>query len=322
MHRFSTSLSTLAALTALTVALVLVVPVTGSAQSDRNREREREESQDAQSRVDTTFAFNKNGSVDLTEVSGDVVVNAWDRNEARVRAYAERGHIRTSLSSSRLSLEVEPVRGRIGDSKLEVWVPVGVRVVAHSTSGDVTVKGTKAEVDARSTSGDVIVTDATDHIVIESVSGDVRASQLNGDVRSESVSGTIEIRDATGEVRAETTSGDVSLIGVTSRSVFATTVSGEVDYDGTVDNNGRYEFHSHSGGIRLGIPESTSAQFSVETFSGSLDSEFSITLQPGQRSTGRPRRFEFKLGSGSARITAESFSGDIVLARRAARRER
>jgi len=319
MHRFSTSLSTLAALTALSVALV--VPVTGSAQSDRNREREREESQDAQSRLDTTFAFNKNGSVDLTEVSGDVVVNAWDRNEARVRAYAERGRIRSSLSSSRLSLEIEPVHGRIGDSKMEVWVPVGARVVARSTSGDVTVKGTRAQVDARSTSGDVVVSDATDQVTIESVSGDVHGSQLNGDVRSESVSGTIEIRDASGPVRAETTSGDVSLLGVTSASVFATTVSGEVEYDGTVDNNGRYEFHSHSGDIRLGIPESSSAQFSVETFSGSLDSEFPITLQPGQRSTGRPRRFEFKLGSGSARITAESFSGDIVLARRA-RRER
>ena len=81
------------------------------------------------------------------------------------------------------------------------------------------------------------------------------------------------------------------------------------------------EFHSHSGDIRLGIPESSSAQFSVETFSGSLDSEFPITLQPGQRSTGRPRRFEFTLGKGGARVTAESFSGDIVLARRA-RRER
>jgi len=319
MPRFSSSLSTLAALAALSVALM--APVTGSAQSDRNRERERDDFQDAQSRLDTTFAFNKSGSVDLTEVSGDVVVNAWDRNEARVRAYAERGRIRSTLSSSRLSLEIEPVHGRIGDSKMEVWVPVGVRVVARSTSGDVTVKGTKAEVDARSTSGDVVVTDATDHITVESVSGDVRAAQLKGDVRSESVSGTIEIRDATGEVRAETTSGDVSLLDVTSRSVFANTVSGEVEYDGTVDNNGRYEFHSHSGDIRLGIPESSSAQFSVETFSGSLDSEFPITLQPGQRSTGRPRRFEFKLGSGSARITAESFSGDIVLARRA-RRER
>jgi DUF4097 and DUF4098 domain-containing protein YvlB len=319
MPRFRSALFTLVALAAIAVALT--VPVTGSAQSDRNRERERDDSQDAQSRLDTTFAFNKNGSVDLTELSGDVVVNAWDRNEARVRAFAERGRIRSSLSSSRMSIDVEPVRGRTGDSKLEVWVPVGVRVVARSTSGDVTVKGTKAEVDAHSTSGDVVVSGATDRVTIESVSGDVRGSQLNGDVRSESVSGTIEIRDASGPVRAETTSGDVSLLGVTSRSVFATTVSGEVEYDGTVDKDGRYEFHSHSGDIRLGIPESASAQFSIETFSGSLDSEFSITLPPGQRVTGRPRRFEFTLGGGSARITAESFSGDIVLGRRV-RRER
>jgi DUF4097 and DUF4098 domain-containing protein YvlB len=299
------------------LALTLMLPAAASAQSDRHRDRDREESQDAQSRVDTTFSFSRTGAVELTEISGDVIVNAWDRNEARVRAYAERGRVRTSISSSRLSLEVEPVRGRLGDSKIEVWVPAGVRVVARSTSGDVTVKGTKAPVDARSTSGDVVVTDATDRIAIESVSGDVRASQLSGDVRSESVSGTIEIRDATGSVRAETTSGDVSLLGVTSRSVYATTVSGEVEYDGTIDGNGRYEFHAHSGGIRLEMPESTSAQFSVETFSGSLDSEFQITLLPGQRTTGRPRRFEVTLGSGSARVIAQSFSGDIVLARRA-----
>ena len=300
------------------LAIALMFPAPASAQSDRNRERERDESQSAQSRIDTTFAFNRSGSVDLTEISGDVVVNAWDRNEARVRAYVERGRIRSSMSSSLVSLEIEPVRGRVGDSKLEVWIPVGARVTARSTSGDVTVKGTKSPVDARSTSGDVVVTDATDRITVESVSGDVRASQLSGDVRSESVSGTIEIRDATGPVRAETTSGDVSLLGVTSRNVYATTVSGGVEYDGTIDNTGRYEFHAHSGDIRLEIPESANAQFSVETFSGSLDSEFPITLPPGQRSTGRPRRFEFALGNGSgARIIAESFSGDIVLARRA-----
>jgi len=301
------------------LAITVMLPPTASAQSDRNRDRERarEESQDAQSRIDTTFAFNRNGDVDLTEISGDVIVNGWDRNEARIRAYAERGRFRSSISSSRLSLETEAVRGRVGDSKIEVWIPVGARVVARSTSGDVTVKGTKSSVDARSTSGDVVVSDATDRITIESVSGDVRASQLSGDVRSESVSGTIEIRDATGPVRAETTSGDVSLLGVTSRNVYTTTVSGEVEYDGTIDTSGRYEFHAHSGDIRLGIPESASAQFSIETFSGSLDSEFPITLLPGQRTTGRPRRFEFTLGSGSARIIAESFSGDIVLARRA-----
>ena len=299
------------------IAVVALPPCIVGAQSNRDREREREEPQDVQSRIDTTFTFSRTGVVDLTQVSGDVIVTAWDRGEARIRAYAERGRIRSSLSSSRLTLEIESVRGRVGDSRFEVSVPVGVRVLARSTSGDVTVKGTKGPVDARSTSGDVTVTEATDRVVIESVSGDVHASQLTGEVRSESVSGTIEIRNASGEVRAETTSGDVSLLGVTSRSVFATTVSGEVEYDGTIDANGRYEFHSHSGDIRLEIPESSGAQFTVETFSGSLDTEFKLTLQPGQRSTGRPRRFEFTLGNGSARVTAESFSGDVVLARRA-----
>ena len=299
------------------LALTAVAPTALSAQ--RNRDREREESQDAQSRIDTTFAFNKDGVIELTQISGDIVVNAWDRREVRIKAYAERGRIRSSLSSSRLSLEVESVRGRIGDSRFELSVPVGVRVTAHSTSGDVSVKGTKGAVDARSTSGDVIVTDATDRIIVESVSGDVHASQIDGDLRSESVSGTIEIRDARGEVHAETTSGDVSLLGVTSRSIVASTVSGDVEYDGTIEANGTYDFRSHSGGIRLEIPEGSGARFSVETFSGSLDSEFSITLQPGQRVTGRPRRFEFTLGNGSARVTAESFSGDVVLARRARR---
>ena len=103
---------------------------------------------------------------------------------------------------------------------------------------------------------------------------------------------------------------------MTSRSVTASTVSGEVDYDGTIDANGRYEFHSHSGDVRLEIPETSGAQFQIETFSGSLDTEFPLTLQPGQRSSSRPRRYEFKLGDGSARVTAESFSGDIVLVRR------
>jgi DUF4097 and DUF4098 domain-containing protein YvlB len=299
-----------------TITVVPLLPATGVG-AQRNRDREREDSQDVQSRIDTTFAFSRTGVVDLTQISGDVVVTAWDRGEARIRAYAERGRVRSSLSSSRLTLEIESVRGRVGDSKFELSVPVGVRVIARSTSGDVSVKGTKGAVEARSTSGDVTVMDATDRIVLESVSGDVRGSQLTGEVRSESVSGTIEIRDANGEVRAETTSGDVSLLGVTSRGVFATTVSGEVEYDGTIDANGRYEFHSHSGDIRLEIPEGAGAQFTVETFSGSLDSEFTLTLQPGRRSTGRPRRFEFTLGSGSARVTAESFSGDIVLARRA-----
>lgn len=298
----------------LPTLLILATLATGSA--DAQQSHGRDEERNAQSQIDTTFTFDRTGVVDLRQISGDVIVTAWDRGEARVRAYAERGRIRSRLSSSRLTLEVEPVRGRVGDSRFEVSVPVGVRVIARSTSGDVSVRGTRGAVDARSTSGDVVVDDATDRIVLESVSGDVRASRLKGEIRSEAVSGTVELHDANGDIRAETTSGDISLTGVTSRSVTATTVSGEIEYEGSIDANGRYELRSHSGDIRLELPENTNAQFTVETFSGSLDSEFTLTLQPGQRTTGRPRRYEFTLGSGGARVSAESFSGDVVLVRR------
>src|SRR5689334_20217629 len=93
------------------------------AQRNRDRDREREierERQEAQSRVDTTFAFSRTGVVDLTQISGDIVVTTWDRAEARIRAYAERGRVESSLSSSRLTLQIESVRGRVGDSRFEV----------------------------------------------------------------------------------------------------------------------------------------------------------------------------------------------------------
>lgn len=297
------------------VALGLVDPHVTLAHNGSSRERAQERQQ-AASRVDTTFAFNRNGVVDLTHTSGDVIVTASERGDARVRAYAERGRVRWDFSSSRISVDVEPVRGRVGDSRIEVSVPVGVRIVARSRSGDVSVRGTRGAVDARSHSGDVIVTDATERVVLESVSGDVRASHLAGEVRAESVSGTIEARDVTGNIHAETTSGDVSLIGVTSSSVYVETVAGEIEYEGNIDASGRYEFRAHSGDVRLEIPENSSAQFSVQTYSGALDTAFPLTLLPGQRTTGRPRRFEFTLGAGGARVTAESFSGDIVLTRR------
>lgn len=94
------------------------------------------------------------------------------------------------------------------------------------------------------------------------------------------------------------------------------TTSGDVSYGGAVDPAGRYEFNSHSGTITIDIPSSANARFSVETFSGSIESDFPITLQPGERSTRRPRRFEFTLGSGGPRIIAESFSGDVEIRKR------
>jgi DUF4097 and DUF4098 domain-containing protein YvlB len=98
--------------------------------------------------------------------------------------------------------------------------------------------------------------------------------------------------------------------------VRAKTTSGGILYDGTIDAAGRYELSSHSGDLKLRVPRDASAQLTVSTWSGAIDSDFPITLKPGEHGIGvtRSKRFVFAIGGGGARITAETFSGDITIA--------
>jgi len=295
------------------VALALLLTVVGAAPAAAQRDRDRD---DVRSRIDTSFAFSRSGTVDLSLISGEIIVTGWSRDEIKVRAFSERGRLEMGAGSSHFSLEARSDRGRMGDTRYELSVPAGVRLLMRTTSGDVQATGVRGPVEGHSTSGDVQIADASGRAILESVSGDVRGRRLSGEVRAQSVSGDIELEEVNGDVRIESTSGEISLTRVTSTDVYATTVSGEVTYQGSIDRGGRYEFRSHSGDIRLEVPADLSARFAIETFSGSLDSGgFPITLQPGERTGRRPRRFEFTIGGGDARITAESFSGDIVLSR-------
>lgn len=271
-------------------------------------------------RIDTTITFAANGVVDLSQVSGNIIVTAWNRPQVKISAYVENGVIRADLSSRSISLEVRSRRGRVGDSEFRLQVPVGTRVIAQNVSGDITVSGVKGQADLRSVSGDVHLSDATDRVTLESVSGAVRGSQLTGTIRAQSVSGDVNLDQLKGDLEVETTSGEITLHGATSSNVRTETVSGDVDFRGPLDKNGRYEFKSHSGTIHIGIPEGTGAAFSVTTFSGTVDSELQMTLQPSSDPprSGRPRgrrNMEFTIGGGGARVTAISFSGDITIDR-------
>ena len=293
-------------------------------QDDRDRARDRQDGtdwQDARSTLDTTITFSTNGTIELTNFSGEIIVTGWDRREARIKAVSERGRLEYELSSSRITMDVQSARsnrgeGYRGETRYELSVPRGVRVIAHSTSGDVIVRGTGGDVEANSTSGDVTIDDASGRIEISSVSGDVQAGRLKGNVEANSVSGSVEVSDVEGGVHVGTTSGDISLVGVRSRDIEASTTSGDIEFEGVVEGDGRYEFHSHSGNITLTIPAASNAKFAVETFNGEMDSAFPLTLQPTDRTNRRPRRFQFNVGSGGARIIAETFSGDLEIRKR------
>jgi hypothetical protein len=292
---------------AAVAALALSVPPTLAAQ------RESGDSDEFSSSIDTTVALSGNGTVDLSLVSGEIVVTSWGRNDVRVHATSERGILRFDASPSRVTLGVRSDRGELGDTRYEVTIPKSARVVAQGVSGDVRTRG-GSDVEAHSVSGDVRVADATGRVEIESVSGDASAQRVGAGVKASTVSGELTLSDITGDVDANTVSGDIILDGVRSSFVRTNTTSGDVRFMGTLDPRGRYEFNSHSGDIRIAIPGG-GATLDVHTFSGDVDSEFPMTLQPGSRSGDRGKGMQFTIGGGGARISAQTFSGDITIER-------
>jgi DUF4097 and DUF4098 domain-containing protein YvlB len=286
------------------------------AERDAEKQREREERLKASS-LDTVVAFDAHGTVSVSCPGGNVTVTASDKNEVRVRARTESGAIRFSSSGARATLEPATGRG-CSDGHFEVTVPVGVRVVATTWSGSVTVRGVHGTIEAHAQSGDVDIRDAGDRLDIETLSGDVTVAGVKGELNVRTVSGGLTLSAARGNVEVESVSGDLDLRDVIAKQVRTHTTSGDVSFQGSILDAGRYEFNTHSGEIGLSLPADIGAELSVSTFNGGIESDFPITLKAGEHGIGsaQSKRLNFTVGRGSARIIAETFSGDITLRRR------
>ena len=286
------------------------------AEQARERESERME-RDRAGALDTVVMFDAHGALTVSCPGGSVVVTGSDRNEIKVRARTENGAIRFTSNGTRATLEPSSGRG-CSDGRFEVTVPTGTKLSATTWSGSVSIRGVHGEIEARAQSGEVQIRDAGDRLDIESLSGDVSIVGVTGETKVNTISGAIDLSAARGDVTAETVSGDVDLRDVIAKQVRIHTTSGDVSYSGSILDGGRYEFNTHSGELTLGLPSDIGAELSVSTFSGGMESDFPITLKAGEHGIGaaQAKRLNFTLGRGSARIVAETFSGDITIQRR------
>ena len=293
-------------LVAAAAATIAAAPASARAQRDRER-----------TRIDSTFAFDKGSWVDVSVASGEIVITGWTRPEAKVYASIERGWIDAQLSPHRITLQTRSDRGRSGDTRIEIMVPIGTRVQASSASGGIRITGTAGEVEAGSASGAIEVIDATDRITVRTVSGKLHAAKLRGRTRLGTTSGTLDAEDVIGDLTATTVSGRITLSDVKSSHVSTEGVSASVTYTGIVDPSGSYEFSTHSGNVHLDIPDNSAADLSLETFSGrvALRPGLAVTLKPGevQSMVRHGKRMEFMIGKGGAQVTVSTFSGNITI---------
>ena len=286
------------------------------AERDRDRERERQE-RDRAGSLDTVVVFDAKGTVSVSCPGGAVIVNGSERDEIRVRARTANGAIRFTSNGMRATLEPASGRG-CSDGHFELTVPVGTKVATTTWSGSITIRGVRGDVEAHAQSGDVSVRDAGDRLDVETLSGDVTIVGVRGESTIHTISGSVGLSGARGNIEIETVSGDAELRDVIAKQVRAHTTSGEITFLGAILDAGRYEFNTHSGEISLQLASDIGAELSVSTFNGGIESDFPITLKAGEHGIGaaQAKRLNFTVGRGTARIIAETFSGDITLRRR------
>jgi DUF4097 and DUF4098 domain-containing protein YvlB len=283
-----------------------------------------------------TVRLGPSGEVDLTNVAGDIVVQGGDGEDVRIDALKRATPTRSQDAKSQLArtdVRVEERPGRVqirtvhGGSGVAVdyrlTVPHGTILTVKSVSGDVVVRNVKGETRTETVNGNVEIEQAGRLAAAKSVSGDVRivSGSDDAEVTASSVSGTVVARGIKARsLEAGTVSGDVLLENVACARARVHSVSGNVEYAGTVDPHGRYELKSHSGDVRLVLGSAAGFEVDAMTFSGEVQSDLPVTMQgagagsaDADQRGGRGRTIRGVYGDGSAVLEIATFSGDIYI---------
>jgi DUF4097 and DUF4098 domain-containing protein YvlB len=265
---------------------------------------------------DTTFAVRSGGSLDIEAMMGSITLKTWDREEMRVRA-THPGSVRVRIRNTGGMVDIEASSRNGHDNtpvQYEITVPKSFDISVDGLNFAVNIDGLQGDVNVENVEGGVTVRNVTGDVDVESVSGAIVLENVHGTVDVNTTNESIRISGVRGSVTAETVNGSVSLRRMDSAKVTATTVNGTADYDGTVQDGGRYHLLAYNGRVTMSIPEGTNATLSVSTENGKVDTAFPVQLRKDSEG-----RFRLTLGSGSARVELESYNGSIHLVRPAAR---
>jgi hypothetical protein len=346
------SFTCMLALAAMLVSRPSLAALTNAAAFDENprvawleRFQESRQGPETSDRFSGVYKIDGDGSVDLTQIAGDVRVVTGRGNEVRIEAIKRVRHrdpeeAKRLLNSLRIEvtqvgnrLEVRTVYPRSTNSRswsgnvdYTLTVPQGAAASVKTVSGDVSVTGVRGEVRAETVSGDVDVSDTPNLALAKTVSGDVRARDIAAStLMLSTVSGTVTAMGL--KVRtldAGSVSGDLQLAELQVERLTAKTLSGNIEFTGPLARGGRYEFHAHSGNVRLVLPSNTAGfEMDASTFSGSVRSDFPVTLRsaarndsPGSRRPTTNRAIRGSFGDAGAILSLRSFSGNVVIAKR------
>jgi Putative adhesin len=274
----------------------------------------------ASGRYEQTVAADPKGTVEISNVSGEVEVEAWDQNQVSVSAHLDNDYQQVDVSTDRGRTSIA-VRmpgahfGGGGDADLKVKVPRGSEVDITAVSADITSTGVMGAQRLKSVSGSIKADIGQADVEAKTVSGDVVLRGQGGkpaQLHLTSISGSIRLEHGSGDLEANTTSGSLSIQLDTARSVRMRTIAGDVTLRGKLTKDADVDAQTVSGPIKMSIDSDSGFEYDVSTFSGDIGNCFNAKSERTSR-YGPGERLSGSLGKGSAHVRMKTMSGDINL---------
>jgi hypothetical protein len=182
--------------------------------------------------IDTTVTAQQGQRLVVDSYGGEIAVKTWGRNAVRVEADPpSRTAVEVSSSSAAVSIRSEGRRGPPASIDYTITVPAWMGLDLSGVYTDVTVEGVRGP------------------ITVETVQGEVDVAGGEGTVSLRSVQGSVKLRGAKGRIDVHSVNDEVVLERVDATSLNATTVNGDLGYDGPIRNGGRYILSTHNGDI-------------------------------------------------------------------------
>jgi len=294
-------------------------------------------------RFSKTVPLPKGGSLDLSNISGDIVITGGAGDQVVIDA-VKRGktaedlklvEIEVTTTATRVEVRTQYPRERRNTSvsvDFTVTVHSAAGVTVRSVSGDLKVVTVDGVLAAETVSGEVAITQAARLESAKSVSGGlvIDTAGSEGDLSVSSVSGDVRLKAVKARgLDASSVSGGVELSGVDTGRLRVKSVSGDLVFGGPLAKGGRYVLQAHSGDVTVYTDGKTGFELKAGTFSGEIVSDLKITstfggeppadAPPGRHAGRGPgQKVSGTFGDGGVLLELSTFSGDVKIVSKAA----
>ena len=272
----------------------------------------------AQKKIERKLPLGMEGALRVVNMVGSVVVHGWAKDTVLVRGTLGAGDsFFMGGGYTGAKMFVESLNDRDPKpTKLEIWVPSGVRLWIKTATANIDVSDVAGGLDLYVVSGTIDVTGNPHELNAEAIDGDIHITGSPAWVRAKSASGAITLQGASPDAGLSTVSGPIKVDGGTGlfERTKIETVTGNISFAGRLDRSGAFDFDSHSGSIDIAIPEKTGATFSVVTIAGSITNNLSRKTPISGR-FGRGAELSSEESGGGAKVSVRTFKGPVTLRR-------